>query len=224
MNCVVPQPGFLKALREICNQYQSLLIFDEVITGFRVSLGGAQEVFDISPDLTTLGKIIGGGLPIGAFGGKKGIMQLIAPIGPVYQAGTLSGNPISIAAGLATLNEISKPNFYETLEKNTSYLLAGIKNAANECHIPMVINQSGSLFGLFFTEQETITTFDQVKKCDVDTFKQFFHQMLQKGIYLAPSAYESGFVSNAHQLNDLDRTIQAATEVFSNLSTSSQTL
>jgi glutamate-1-semialdehyde 2,1-aminomutase len=217
MNCVLPKPTFLKALREICSQYKSLLIFDEIVTGFRVGLGGAQQRFNVSPDLTTLGKIMGGGMPIGAFGGKREIMELMAPVGPVYQAGTLSGNPLSIAAGLATLNELSMPNFYEQLEINTHYLVEGFKAAAAENGIPLVINQLGSLFGIFFTEQEAVTSFDEVKKCEIGRFQQFFHHMLRRGIYLAPSAYESSFLSSAHQSQDLDQTIQIICEVFSKL-------
>lgn len=214
MNCVLPQSEFLQRLREVCSHYQSVLIFDEVITGFRVALGGAQALYDIEPDLTTLGKIIGGGMPIGAFGGKKEIMEMVAPLGPVYQAGTLSGNPVSVAAGLATLNEITKPGFYEQLEKNTKYLVEGLMVAAKEFGIPLVINHACGLFGLFFTEQSSVTSFKDVKNCNVELFQQFFHRMLHNGIYLAPSAYETGFLSLAHKQKDLDHTLEVASKVF----------
>lgn len=217
MNCVLPKPGFLQQLREICTHYGSLLIFDEVITGFRVAFGGAQSKFGIIPDLTTLGKIIGGGMPIGAFGGKREIMELIAPIGPVYQAGTLSGNPISIAAGLATLDEISKPEFYPQLEAKTQYLVEGLKNSAKAYNIPMVINHACGLFGIFFTSQEKVTSFDEVKKCDILLFQRFFHCMLQNGVYLAPSAFESGFISSAHNEEDLDNTLAITAKVLQKL-------
>lgn len=217
MNCVLPEPSFLKQLREICDYYQTLLIFDEVITGFRVSLGGAQELYNVRPDLTTLGKIIGGGMPIGAFGGKRAIMEMIAPIGPVYQAGTLSGNPISIAAGLATLEEISRPEFYQELNKLTQYLVTGLKAAAHDNKVPLVINQACGLFGLFFTEQPSVSCFEQVKNCNVLRFQQFFHRMLHEGVYLAPSAYEAGFTSIAHRKKEIDATIAIAGKVFSSL-------
>lgn len=217
MNCVLPEQNFLNKLREICTQNKALLIFDEVITGFRVALGGAQERYGVIPDLTTLGKIIGGGMPTGAFGGKREIMELMAPIGPVYQAGTLSGNPVSVAAGMATLDEISKPDFYVQLEKNTNYLTAGIRMAAEEFGIPLVVNQSCGLFGLFFTDQPTVTCFDDVKRSDTQKFAQFFHHMLQNDIYLAPSAFEAGFVSSMHKQKELDETIDAFRKVFGKL-------
>jgi glutamate-1-semialdehyde 2,1-aminomutase len=218
MNCVLPTPHFLEGLREICSHHKSLLIFDEVITGFRVAFGGAQASLGITPDLTTLGKIIGGGMPIGAFGGKREIMEMIAPIGPVYQAGTLSGNPISIAAGLATLDEIAKPFFYEQLENNTQYLAEGLNVAAKEAGIPLVVNYICGLIGIFFTDQESIHSLEQVKNCDVPMFQRFFHQMLQRGVYLAPSAFEATFMSNAHTQIDLDQTLKIAHEVFAKLS------
>ncbi|MBA2653725.1 MAG: glutamate-1-semialdehyde 2,1-aminomutase [Gammaproteobacteria bacterium] len=220
MNCVLPKPDFLKQLRDVCTTYKSLLIFDEVITGFRVALGGAQEKYGITPDLTTLGKIIGGGMPIGAFGGRRDIMELVAPIGPVYQAGTLSGNPVSIAAGLATLEEISKPEFYTKLQSKTDYLVEGLKEAAKTCQIPLVINSTCGLFGLFFTEQESVSSLQDVRNCDLPRFQRFFHHMLQNGIYLAPSAYEAGFMSIAHKKRELDQTIQVAAKVFGQLSAS----
>jgi glutamate-1-semialdehyde 2,1-aminomutase len=214
MNCVLPLPGFLQNLRNICDHYQSLLIFDEVITGFRVALGGAQQLFNIKPDLTALGKIIGGGLPVGAFGGRQEIMNLLSPLGPVYQAGTLSGNPIAMSAGLATLNEITQSNFYEELAKKTQRLITGIKARANATKTPLSINQVGSMFGLFFAESSEINFYQQVTKCDIDYFKQFFHGMLDEGIYLAPSAYEAGFVSAAHTEMEFKKTWDAVEKCF----------
>src|SRR3989338_697728 len=177
MNCVLPTKGFLKGLRQFCDHYGSLLIFDEVITGFRVGLGGAQQLFGIKPDLTTLGKVIGGGLPIGAFGGKTALMDLVAPMGGVYQAGTLAGNPIAVSAGLATLQEIQQPHFYEQLEQRTTLLVNGIKESAETAKIPLVINQIGSIFGLFFTEQTEVNSYKQVMTCNTELFKKFFHQL-----------------------------------------------
>lgn len=218
MNCILPQPDFLQGLRQICDQYKSLLICDEVITGFRLGLGGAQQYYQIQPDITTLGKIIGGGLPVGAFGGRKEIMEQIAPRGPVYQAGTLSGNPIAMAAGLATLEQIEKhPSLYQQLSDNTQYFVRGLKERAAARGIPLQINQVASLFGLFFTEETSITNFAAVQRCNQERFKQFFHAMLQKGIYLAPSAFEAGFLSLAHAQEELDITLQAADEVLSKL-------
>lgn len=223
MNCVLPLPNFLPTLREISNQYQSLLIFDEVITGFRVALGGAQEKFRVIPDLTTLGKIIGGGLPIGAFGGRKEIMEFIAPLGPVYQAGTLSGNPLSVAAGLATLNEVEDDEFYVHLEQNCQYLAEQLMQCARSHQIGLHVAWIGGIFGLFFTEQEAITSFEDVTRCDIETFKRFFHAMLARGIYLAPSAYEVGFLSSAHKKEHLDKTIAMADQCFANLKRMSAT-
>jgi glutamate-1-semialdehyde 2,1-aminomutase len=220
MNCVLPKLHFLQQLRDICTHHQALLIFDEVITGFRVAAGGAQELYGVTPDLTTLGKIIGGGMPIGAFGGKRHIMELIAPIGPVYQAGTLSGNPVAVAAGLATLDLLSDSDFYPKLELKTNYLIEGLKVAAKEFNIPLAINSACGLFGIFFTDQATITCFEEVQRCDVEKFKVFFHAMLNNGVYLAPSAYESGFVSAAHQQEDLDQTLAIASKVFARLAKS----
>lgn len=219
MNCVPPIPGFLENLREICDRYQSVLIFDEVMTGFRVALGGAQARFNIKPDLTTLGKVIGGGLPVAAFGGKKEIMDCIAPLGAVYQAGTLSGNPVAVSAGLATLNLICAPNFFTELEAKTNYLLTELTQRAKAAGIPFFTTQVGAMFGLFFTNQTSITTYDDVKKCDVEQFKKFFHGMLQEGVYLAPSAFEAGFVSAAHGENEIEKTIKAAEKVFGQLKT-----
>lgn len=218
MNCILPQPGFLKGLRDICDQYQSLLIFDEVITGFRLGLGGAQHYFNLRPDITSLGKIIGGGLPVGAFGGRKEIMDHIAPQGPVYQAGTLSGNPIAMAAGLANLQQLERsPDFYAQLEKTTQYFTQGLKERAQSHGVALHTNQIGSLFGLFFTPETTVNNFAAVQRCDQQRFKQFFHAMLQKGVYLAPSAYEAGFISIAHAQDEIEATLNIAEEVFSRL-------
>ncbi|MDX1676395.1 glutamate-1-semialdehyde 2,1-aminomutase [Arsukibacterium sp.] len=217
MNCIPPEPGFLEGLRRICDQYQSVLIFDEVMTGFRVALGGAQAVYQVTPDLTTLGKIIGGGMPVGAFGGKRAIMEYIAPLGPVYQAGTLSGNPIAMAAGLAALNEISKPGVFDKLSAKTSQLLTGIGAAAQQHGVPMTFNQVGGMFGFFFSNEVRISNYQQATQCDAAAFKQFFHLMLQRGIYLAPSAFEAGFLSLAHTDDDLAATIDAAASSFAAL-------
>ncbi len=217
MNCIPPQPGFLDGLRKVCDEYGSVLIFDEVMTGFRVALGGAQQRYGVKPDLTTLGKIIGGGMPVGAFGGRRDIMDKIAPLGPVYQAGTLSGNPVAMAAGLATLNELTKPDFYEDLSAKTKRLAEGLVTRARAFNIPLRANCVGGMFGLFFTEEEEITNFDQVTRCNLDRFKLFFHGMLEQGVYLAPSAYEAGFVSAAHGQDEFKRTLIAAEQVFSRL-------
>jgi len=214
MNCIPPVEGFLEGLREICDKHGSVLIFDEVMTGFRVALGGAQAVYGVIPDLTTLGKIIGGGLPVGAFGGKKEIMEQLAPVGPVYQAGTLSGNPIAMTAGLKTLEIISRPGFYEDLTVKTTGLVSGIKSAADAAGVPFTTSQVGGMFGLFFTDQDSVTSFKQATNCNVEAFKIFFHAMLEQGVYLAPSAYEAGFVSSVHSDDDLDETIKAAEAAF----------
>ena len=214
MNCIPPEPGFLQTLRDVCDQYGSVLIFDEVMTGFRVGLQGAQGLYGIRPDLTTLGKIIGGGLPVGAFGGSRKIMEYLAPLGPVYQAGTLSGCPVAMAAGLKTLELVSAPGFYDALATKTENLLQGLQAAADQAGIPFTTNQVGGMFGLFFSTEKAITRFAQVMACDVERFKKFFHAMLEKGIYLAPSAFEAGFVSFAHTDADLQATIDAAAEVF----------
>jgi len=214
MNCIPPVPGFLDGLREVCDQHGSVLIFDEVMTGFRVALGGAQSIYNVTPDLTTLGKVIGGGMPVGAFGGKKEIMSKLAPLGPVYQAGTLSGNPVTMAAGLAMLDLISAPDFYTDLSAKANTLVSGILEQAKQAGVPMCANQVGGMFGLFFTEQPQVTGFADVGKCDINRFKQFFHGMLKQGVYLAPSAYETGFVSSAHSQADLEATIAAAGQVL----------
>lgn len=217
MNCIPPAPGFLQALRDICDEYESLLIFDEVMTGFRVALGGAQQLYGIKPDLTTLGKVIGGGLPVGAFGGKREIMEQLAPLGPVYQAGTLSGNPLAMTAGLATLTEIDKKGFFEDLTDTTRRLVDGLVTRAKAFNIPLTGNQVGGMFGLFFTEEENIHSYNQVMKCNQDRFRLFFHEMLAQGIYFAPSAFEAGFVSTAHGKDEIKATIISSEEVFSKL-------
>ncbi len=217
MNCIPPEPGFFEGLREVCDQYGTVLIFDEVMTGFRVALGGAQAHYGITPDLTTLGKVIGGGMPVGAFGGKREIMEKIAPLGPVYQAGTLSGNPVSMAAGLATLTLANAPGFHDELAKKATRLCEGLKAEAKTHNIALTTNQIGGMFGFFFTEAENVTRFQQVTECDIKRFQTFYHAMLAKGVYLAPSAYETGFVSSTHTDADIDATIKAAGEVFASL-------
>lgn len=218
MNCVPGTPGFLQTLREVCEEHGSVLIFDEVMSGFRVALGGAQALYGITPDMTTLGKVVGGGMPVGAFGGKADIMNHIAPDGPVYQAGTLSGNPVAMAAGLATLNLISEPGFFEGLGDKTSSLVGGVKEAADNAGIPFFARLVGGMFGMFFTAEESVDSFADVMACDTERFKTFFHGMLDRGIYLAPSAFEAGFVSSAHSDSDIEATIQAAADVFTELS------
>jgi glutamate-1-semialdehyde 2,1-aminomutase len=217
MNCIPPVHGFLKTLRQVCDQYKSVLIFDEVMTGFRVGLNGAQGIYNVTPDLTTLGKIIGGGMPVGAFGGSRKIMEHLAPIGPVYQAGTLSGNPVAMAAGLKTLELIARPGFYEALTAKTEKLTSGLKDRARQANIAMTTNAVGGMFGLFFSEEQKITTFAQVMQCDQNLFKRFFHAMLEQGIYLAPSAFEAGFVSAAHTDEDLKKTLDIAEALFNRL-------
>tara|TARA_R110002072_G_scaffold118775_5_gene251314 strand:- start:23987 stop:25264 length:1278 start_codon:yes stop_codon:yes gene_type:complete len=217
MNCVPGSVDFLNTLREVCTKHQSVLIFDEVMTGFRVALGGAQSIYSITPDLTVLGKVIGGGMPVGAFGGKKEIMDYIAPDGPVYQAGTLSGNPIAMTAGLTTLEIISDESFFDLLTAKTERLLAGLKEQANAYNIPLSTNHVGGMFGLFFTEEDSITSFEQVMNCNTEQFNQFFHAMLKAGIYLAPSPYEAGFVSVTHTNDDIDATIASVKTIFPTL-------
>ncbi len=217
MNCIPPEPGFLETLREQCDQYDSLLIFDEVMTGFRVALNSAQGLYKVSPDLTTLGKVIGGGMPVGAFGGRQAVMESLAPLGPVYQAGTLSGNPVAMAAGLKTLELISSEGFYQQLTDKTAALLSGIKQQADAAGIALTTNQVGGMFGLFFSEEEQVSRFAQVMNCNQDLFKRFFHAMLEQGVYLAPSAFEAGFVSAAHSEADLNETVEACGNAFKNL-------
>lgn len=217
MNCIPPVNGFLSKLRDVCDQYGALLIIDEVMTGFRVALGGAQEYYDVTPDLTCLGKIIGGGMPVGAFGGRQDIMEYLAPTGPVYQAGTLSGNPIAMAAGYACLNELTQVGVYETLSSRTEMLAEGLKRVAKAHNIPVVVNYVGGMFGLFFTDAEKVTCYQDAVNCDVERFKKFFHLMLDEGVYLAPSAFEAGFMSLAHNEDDIQRTIDAAERCFAKL-------
>ena len=217
MNCIPPQAGFLETLRECCDEHKSVLIFDEVMTGFRTALGGAQAVYKVKPDLTTLGKVIGGGLPVGAFGGRSDIMEAIAPTGPVYQAGTLSGNPLAMAAGLAMLEAVSEPGFFDTLGKKTAKLVNGLKAVADQANIPFTFNQVGGMFGFFFTDAPNVSTYEQVMACDQERFKKFYHGMLNEGVYLAPSAFEAGFVSMAHTDTEINATIQAAKKVFASL-------
>ncbi|MCL6415072.1 glutamate-1-semialdehyde 2,1-aminomutase [Aestuariirhabdus sp. Z084] len=217
MNCIPPVPGFLEGLREVCDQHKTVLIFDEVMTGFRVALGGAQSVYQVTPDLTTLGKIIGGGMPVGAFGGHRDIMQQLAPAGPVYQAGTLSGNPVAMAAGLAMLNTISTEGFYDQLSSTTAQLLSGLQERADKANIPFTTVQVGAMFGLFFSEQTRVSRFDQVMACNAERFKRFFHLMLDQGVYLAPSAFEAGFVSKAHGEKEIQLTLDAAQKAFAQL-------
>lgn len=217
MNLVLPRPGFLEGLRKICDAYGSLLIFDEVISGFRVALGGAQSVCEVTPDLTTLGKVIGGGMPVGALGGRAEWMDLLAPLGPVYQAGTLSGNPITLAAGLATLEALEHPNFYHELARKTEYFCRGLQDLAKKANVPLVVNRVCGLFGLFFTTQSAVASYEEVMQCDQERFKRFFHGMLAHRIYLAPSAFEAGFISAAHECSHLDTALLAATTVFSEI-------
>ena len=217
MNCIPPIAGYLEGLRALCDEHGCLLIFDEVMTGFRVALAGAQGLFGITPDLSTFGKVIGGGMPVGAFGGKRQYMELVAPSGPVYQAGTLSGNPVAMAAGLANLELISRPGFFDTLAARTMSLVDGIAAAAADAGVPLHTTQVGGMFGLFFTEAETVVNFAEVEGCDVGAFKAFFHGMLKRGVYLAPSAFEAGFVSSAHSDEHIDATVAAAREAFAEL-------
>ncbi len=218
MNCIPPVAGFLQGLREVCDQYASVLIFDEVMTGFRVALGGAQALYNIKPDLTTLGKIIGGGMPVGAFGGKREIMDYIAPVGPVYQAGTLSGNPIAMAAGLAALTELAQGDKHQQLSAATEKLAMGFKAAAERNGINLSVNYVGAMFGFFFTDDKNpITSFEQATQCDGEMFKRFFHLMLAEGVYLAPSAFETGFLSTAHSDDIIEKTLVAVDKCFAQL-------
>ncbi len=214
MNCVPPVEGFLQGLRDICDRHESVLIMDEVMTGFRVGPGGAQGLYGVRGDLTTLGKVIGGGLPVGAFGGREDIMACLAPDGPVYQAGTLSGNPIAMAAGLATLAKVCVDGFFEDLSGKTGRLVNGLSDSAERHGIKMAINQVGGMFGLFFTDRQSVDCFQDVMACNQAQFNQFFHAMLESGIYFAPSAFEAGFVSCAHTEELIDRTIHCADQVF----------
>ena len=218
MNCIPPKEGFLQGLRKLCDDYGSLLIFDEVMTGFRVALCGAQTYYGVKPDLTTLGKVIGGGLPVAAFGGRHEVMNKIAPLGPIYQAGTLSGNPLSMASGLAMLSILeADDSFYQNLSDSTEYLVNGIVAAASTNNVSMTSNNVGGMFGLFFSSEEKVTNFSQASNCDIELFKKFYKSMIRQGVYFAPSAYECGFLSAAHTKNELDQTINAALTAFSEL-------
>jgi len=217
MNCVPPAPGFLEGLRRLCDAHGVVLIFDEVMTGFRVALGGAQAYYGVTPDLSTFGKIIGGGMPVGCFGGKRAIMEKIAPLGPVYQAGTLSGNPLAMAAGLTSLELISRPGFHAELTDYTTRMLDGLKARADAAGVAFVTTQVGGMFGLYFSEASEIVTFADVMASDVERFKQFFHLMLEGGVYLAPSAFEAGFTSIAHGAAELEITLDAAERAFAKL-------
>ncbi len=214
---ILPPVGYLPAVRKLCDEFGALLIIDEVMTGFRVALAGAQAHYNVVPDLTCLGKIIGGGMPVGAFGGRRDVMDALAPTGPVYQAGTLSGNPIAMAAGYACLTEVSQPGVHETLTDLTTRLANGLLDAAQDAGIPLVVNHVGGMFGIFFTDAETVTCYQDVVKCDVERFKRFFHLMLDEGIYLAPSAFEAGFMSIAHSDEDINKTLDAARKAFAQL-------
>jgi len=216
MGCVPPVPGYLQGLRDLCDRAGALLIFDEVITGFRVAYGGAQGLYGVRPDLTCLGKIIGGGLPVGAYGGRREIMNLVSPLGPVYQAGTLSGNPLAMAAGLATIEALKEPGVYEALEASSSRLAAGLEQAARKAGVSTYHTRVGSMMGLFFTDGP-VTDYASAKRCDTATYGRFFHAMLDRGVYLAPSQFECAFVSTAHSDELIDRTVQAAAEAFASL-------
>ncbi len=217
MNCVPPVPGFLEALRAVCDQSGAVLIFDEVMTGFRVALGGAQALYGVKPDLTTLGKIVGGGMPVGAFGGRRDIMEHIAPLGPVYQAGTLSGNPVAMSAGLATLELLSESGFHARLAERTTHLVDGLSVAAKSAGVPFSTNHVCGMFGLFFTDKSPVRYFREVMACDVARFNRFFHAMLEEGVYIAPSAFEAGFVAAAHTTADIEATVAAARSAFNKL-------
>jgi glutamate-1-semialdehyde 2,1-aminomutase len=217
MNCVPPAAGFLETLRELCTRHGAVLIFDEVMTGFRVAAGGAQALYGVRPDLTTLGKIIGGGMPVGAFGGRQDIMECIAPQGPVYQAGTLSGNPVAMAAGLATLDALASPGFYDALAATTAKLVSGLEAAALHAGVAFTTNHVCGMFGLFFSADAPVMSYRQVMACDVSRFRRFFHSMLDAGVYLAPSAFEAGFVSAAHGDAEIDATVDAARRAFESI-------
>ena len=217
MNCIPPEPGFLETLRDCCSAHGAVLIFDEVMTGFRVAAGGVQEALGVTPDMTTLGKIIGGGLPVGAFGGRREIMEAIAPTGPVYQAGTLSGNPLAMAAGLAVLDALSDPSVYARLAELTERLVVGAREMAARHDIPFTTNNVCGMFGFFFTEAKRVTGFADVQKCDLERFRSFFHGMLDRGIYLAPSAFEAGFLSITHDEAVIDETLAAMDATFASM-------
>ena len=213
MNCIPPRAGFLEALRELCSAHGAILIFDEVMTGFRVAPGGAQQLYGITPDLTTLGKIIGGGMPVGAYGGRRDLMQQIAPAGPIYQAGTLSGNPVAMAAGLAMLELVAKPDFHAGLARSTTALCAGLEEAARAAGVPFTTNHVPGMFGLFFSTGP-VRSFRDATTCDTTAFRRFFHAMLARGVYFAPSAFEAGFISSAHGYAEIEATLDAARAAF----------
>ncbi|TKB54776.1 glutamate-1-semialdehyde 2,1-aminomutase [Ferrimonas aestuarii] len=217
MNCIPPVEGFLEGLRALCDEHGALLIIDEVMTGFRVSLTGAHGHYGVRPDLLCLGKVIGGGMPVGAFGGRADVMQHLAPAGPVYQAGTLSGNPIAMAAGMAQLNLLRESGLYEALAAKTEKLALGLKAAADKVGVPMSVNYVGAMFGFFFTSEEKVTGYQQVTQCNMEQFNAFFHGMLEEGVNLAPSAFEAGFLSMAHSDADIDATIAAAERVLAKI-------
>lgn len=217
MNCIPPAPGFLDALRDVTDACGGVLIFDEVMTGFRVALGGAQALYGVTPDLTCLGKIVGGGMPVGAFGGKREIMSKLSPMGPVYQAGTLAGNPLAMSAGLALLHKIKAPGFHDALAERVNILCSGLEARASAAGIPLLTHRVGGMFGLFFTDQPEVNGFEQATACDADAFRRFFTLMLKQGVYLAPSPYEAGFMSNAHTKEDLAKTLAAAEKAFTEM-------
>ena len=216
MNLIAPKPGFLQTLRDVCTRHGAVLIFDEVMTGFRVALGGAQALYNITPDMTTLGKVIGGGMPVGAFGGRRDIMQCVAPLGPVYQAGTLSGNPVAVAAGLATLKLVQAEGFYDKLAASANALCSGLEKAAQARKIAFSARHVGGMFGLYFRAAAP-ASYAEVMQCDKERFNRFYHAMLAEGVYLAPSAYEAGFVSSAHTAADIEKTLEAAGRVLAAL-------
>jgi glutamate-1-semialdehyde 2,1-aminomutase len=217
MNCVPPVGDFLSVLRGLCNQYGSVLLFDEVMTGFRVALGGAQDLYGVKPDVTAMGKVVGGGMPVGALGGRRAIMQSLAPTGPIYQAGTLAGNPVAMAAGLATLDKLSQPGFHDDLSARASRLAEGLSERARERGVPMLTHQVGGMLGIFFTEQDQVASFENVQNCDAERFGRFFDTMLEQGIYLAPSAFEASFISIVHSDADIEETLQAAERALDSL-------
>lgn len=217
MNCIPPQPGFLESLRQVCDRHGSVLIFDEVMTGFRVALGGAQAHFGVTPDLTCLGKIVGGGMPVGAFGGRRDIMEVISPLGPVYQAGTLAGNPLAMAAGVALLSKVREPGFHDALAQRVTTLCQGLEERASAAGVSLITQSAGGMFGLFFTGQSRVDNFAQATACDSEIFRKFFSGMLDQGVYLAPSAFEAGFMSSAHTPEHIQATLDAAEIVFANM-------
>ncbi len=213
-NCLPPREGYLHHLRELCTRHGALLIFDEVMTGFRVALGGAQARYGVAPDLSTFGKIIGGGMPVGAYGGRRELMEQVAPAGPIYQAGTLSGNPVAMAAGLAMLDLVGEPGFHDRLEATTHALCDGLEAAARDAGVPFTTTRVGAMFGMFFTDAATVDTYAQAVACDTAAFNRFFHAMLDRGVFLAPSAFEAGFVSSAHDAEVVAATLEAARSAF----------